>query len=161
MELAKKHSEVQLKVRVLSLTNESIRVEHAPVFDTQKAASEKNKEIVNTEKDAPLPYGVLELRMAGIELPLSERALKQLKHPKLNLFGGSLFWNVYISNKLNTMSDTTVSVPVLFHRRKSDIQLLLLKEGFCTLTNQFRKVDFEDNPHEMSLTLSDRLVKLQ
>ena len=98
--------------------------------------------------------------MAGIETPLSERALKQLKNEKIDMFGRKP-WNVVVSRKLNMMSDTGTSVPALFNRKKLDIQQLLLNEGFCTLTRQYRKVDFEDNPHEISLALSDRLVKLQ
>ena len=117
--------------------------------------------MITTEEDTPVPYGVLELRMAGIETPLSERAMKQLKHKKVKLFGENTFWTVLISHKLNSMSDSNVSVPSLFGRRGIDIQYLLLREGFCTLTTQYRKVDFEDMPHTISLPLSDKLVQLQ
>ena len=58
--------------------------------------------------------------MAGIETPLSERALKQLNHPKINMFGRKP-WDVVVSRKLNMMSDTRTSVPALFNRKKLDI----------------------------------------
>ena len=87
--------------------------------------------------------------------------MTQLKNPEVNLFGDRTYWNVLISNKLSNMTDTSESIPGLFKRNQMDLQLLLLTEGFCELTNQFRKVNFEDSPHEYSLTLSDRLVEMQ
>ena len=79
--LAEKKQEVQLRVRVISLTDKSIRVEHTPLFSGRKVGNEEEKQVIDTDEDAKVPYGLLDLRMAGIETPLSERSLKQLKHP--------------------------------------------------------------------------------
>ena len=40
LELAQKHSEVELRVRVVSLTNKSIRVEHTPLLGRKSGAAD-------------------------------------------------------------------------------------------------------------------------
>ena len=116
LDLASKHQEISLRVRVVSLTNKSISVEHAPLFIRRSSAVSDQTQVLNKDEKAPLPYGILELRLAGIETPLIDRAMTQLKHPEVNMFGEKTYWNAVISNKLNNMSDVSESVPGLFKR---------------------------------------------
>ena len=61
------------------------------------------------------------MRFAGIETPLSDRAMKELSKKKTGLFRTSGL-DITVSNKLAQMSDTRVSVPVLISRGSFDIQ---------------------------------------
>ena len=95
-----KHSEINLRVRLVSMTKNSMRVEHSPLLEFKTHTAEPvSREVVLTEEVQPLPYSILELRLAGIETPLSDRAMKELKKKKIGMFS-SRPWNATISSKV-------------------------------------------------------------
>ena len=51
------------------------------------------------DEKQPLPYGILELRFAGIETPISDRAMKELSKKKTGLFRTTGL-DILVSNKL-------------------------------------------------------------
>ena len=116
-----KHSEINLRVRLVSMTKQTMRVEHSPLLDFRKHTAEPlSRDVIPSEQEQPLPYGILELRLAGIETPLSDRAMKELKKKKIGLFSGNP-WNATISNKIAQMSDTSSSIPVFLDKGGTDI----------------------------------------
>ena len=100
LDLVAKENEINLRMRVVSLTKESLRVEHTPLFESKQNDKQKeSRDVVNVDEKQPLPYGILELRFAGIETPISDRAMKELSKKKTGLFRTTGL-DILVSNKL-------------------------------------------------------------
>ena len=78
--LCKPKDTVHVRVRIVSLSHTSIRLEHVPLFT--KRQSSKGDQIASIDTDDikdlhsdPPPYGILQVKLAGLETPLEKRAL--------------------------------------------------------------------------------------
>ena len=78
--LCKPKDTVHVRVRIVSLSHTSIRLEHVPLFT--KRQSSKGDQIASIDTDEikdlhsdPPPYGILQVKLAGLETPLEKRAL--------------------------------------------------------------------------------------
>ena len=73
---------------------------HSPVLERRSPESAKHE--VATQFD-PETFGVLQLRMSGIEYPLHARAFEEMRHKERGLFTKP--WFVLLSNKEVVSSD--------------------------------------------------------
>ena len=76
-----------LRVRVVSLTPHSMRVVHCPPTLIPSSKSDQTgivteKHLREHEEDSEPPFGVLQIKLAGVETPLHKRALEELKRPQ-------------------------------------------------------------------------------
>ena len=103
--------ELWLRIKVVGVcpVKNTMTAVHRPILVPESKNETSEKAIV---KDGvqDIPYGVLNFRLAGLDYPLPERAIKELLHPQTRLFSQNRY--VLLSHKEVMVSDSDESLPV-------------------------------------------------